>query len=102
MAGKLPDPWADWMAAERAHDADRADRALVSAMQSFPRREPSAALSARLMKSAVVTRAAAPAASERLVAAGVVAGALAMTLLPVAVIAVLLIADAGRIVSRVA
>ena len=102
MAGKHPDPWADWMAAERARDADRADRALAGAMRGLPRREPSAALSARLMKSAVVARQAAPVASERLVAAGVVVGALAMTLLPVAVIAILLIADAGRIVSRVA
>lgn len=72
-------------------------------MRGVPRRDPPAALSARLMQSAGVPRAAAaPAASERLVVAGVVGGALVMTLLPVSVIALLVITDAGRVVSGVA
>jgi hypothetical protein len=97
------DPWTEWLAAERARDADRADRAFGDLMRAVPRRDPSANLSARLMRAAVVTRRPqVTAASERLLAAGVVAGALVMTLLPVSVIALLVVADAGQVVSGVA
>jgi hypothetical protein len=98
-----PDPWAEWLAAERARDAERADRAFGDLMRGVPRRQPSAALSERLMRAAVVPRAPQRAAtSERLLVASVVGGALAMTLLPVTVIALLVVGDAGRIVSGVA
>jgi len=91
------------MAAEGAGDEDRADRTLGAAMRGVPRQAPSAALSARLMQAAGVPRAASvPVTSERLVAAGVVGGALAMTLLPVSVLVLLALADAGRIVSGLA
>src|SRR5574341_598310 len=103
MERRPPDPWADWMAAEGAGDDDRADHALDAAMRGLPRRAPSAALSARLMQSAMVPRLpASPVASERLVAAGVVGGALAMTLLPVSVLLLLVLTDAGRVVSGLA
>lgn len=103
MQGRPPDPWADWMATEGASDSERADRALGAAMRGVSRRVPSADLSARLMRAAMVPRpAAAPAASERLVAVGLVGGALAMTLLPVSVLLLLLFADAGRVVSGLA
>jgi hypothetical protein len=98
-----PDPWTEWLSAERARDAERADRAFGAGMRGVPRRDPSAALSARLMQAAVAgRRAEAPASSERLVVAGVVGGALVMTLLPVTVIALLIMTDAGRVVSGVA
>jgi hypothetical protein len=103
MGHMPPDPWAEWLDAERAGDVDRADRALGDAMRGVPRRNPSARLTARLMRAAAVPRATeAPASSERLMVAGVLGGALAMTLLPVTVIAVLVYADAARVVAGVA
>lgn len=102
MSHMPTDPWAEWLAAERAGDADGADRALRRAMGNLPRREPSADLTTRLMAAAVVPRVAHTPASERLLVASVLGGALAMTLLPVTVIVLLVYADAGRVVSGVA
>jgi hypothetical protein len=103
MGHMPPDPWAEWLAAERDGDADRADRAFGNAMRGVPRRDPSAQLTARLMQAAAVPRPAEAAAeSERLLVAGVLGGALVMTLLPVTVIVLLVFADAARVVSGVA
>lgn len=103
MGHMPPDPWAEWLEAERAGDAEQADRAFGEAMRGVPRRAPSAQLTARLMQAAAVPRPAiAPARSERLLVAGVLGGALAMTLVPVTAIALLVAADAGRVVSGVA
>lgn len=102
MTPKPPDPWAEWMAAEHARDDDRADRALGLAMRGVVRDEPSVRLTERLLATALVPRPAVPVASERLMVAGVIGGALAMTLLPVSVIGLFVITDAGRIISLVA
>jgi hypothetical protein len=102
MTSKPPDPWAEWMAAEQGRDEDRADRTLGVAMRSVVRHEPTRALSERLLATASVPRPAVAATSERLVVAGVIGGALAMTLLPVSVIALFVLTDAGRIVSLAA
>ena len=90
-------------AAEEADDADRAEVALREAFRAAPRRIPSPALTERLMRMAAHA-AAAPArgVSERLVVVGVVAGALAMTLMPVGVVVGLFVFDAARIVSWIA
>jgi hypothetical protein len=90
-------------AAEEAGDADRADLTLREAFRAAPRRGPSPALNERLMRMA--THAAARPARgmpDRLVVAGVVAGALAMTLMPVGVVVGLFVFDATRIVSWIA
>jgi|tagenome__1003787_1003787.scaffolds.fasta_scaffold19603076_2 hypothetical protein len=102
MTPKPVDPWAEWMAAEQARDDERADRALGTAMRRVNRYQPGPALSERLLATAAVQRPVVTATSERLVVAGVIGGALAMTLLPVSVIALFVVTDAGRIVSLVA
>ena len=95
---------ARFFAAEQAEDGDRADMALLDAFEAVPRRVPSVAWSERLMRSAVVQPVATAAAteSERTVAAGVVAAALGMTLMPVGVLVALFVFDAARIVSWIA
>ena len=95
---------ARFFAAELAENADRADMALHDAFEAVPRRMPGVALSERLMRSAVVQPVATAAAtvSERTVAAGVVAAALGMTLMPVGVLVALFVFDAARIVSWIA
>ena len=94
---------ARFFAAEQAENSDRADVALRDAFEAVPRRVPSVALSERLMRSAVVRPLRpAPAVSERTVAAGVVAAALGMTLMPVGVVVALFVFDAARIVSSIA
>jgi hypothetical protein len=102
MQGKSDDIWTEWIAAEAAADEQRADAALHAAMQGVPRYAPGPALSARLLQAAAVRRTARSARSERLIAAGLVALALVMTLLPVGVVGVLLVTDAGRVVSWLA
>jgi hypothetical protein len=94
---------ARFFAAEQAENADRADTALRDAFEGVPRRPPSAALSDRLMRAALV-RPVAPArtVSERAVAAGVVAAALGMTLMPIGIVVALFVFDAARIVSWIA
>jgi hypothetical protein len=89
-------------AAEEADEADRADAALREALRGAPRRGPTPALSARLMRLAAHAAAPARGVSERLVVAGVVAAALAMTLMPVGVVVGLFVLDAARIVSWIA
>jgi hypothetical protein len=95
---------ARFFAAEHAENADRADAALHDAFEGVARRVPSAALTERLMRSAVVrpVAPAVPAVSERTIAAGVVAAALGMTLMPVGVVVALFVFDAARVVSWIA
>jgi hypothetical protein len=94
---------ARFFAAEQAENADRADMALRDAFEAVPRRAPNAALSDRLMRTALVRPVAtASTVSERTVAAGVVAAALGMTLMPVGVVVALFVFDAARIVSWIA
>jgi hypothetical protein len=95
---------ARFFAAEQAENGDRADMSLRDAFEAVPRRHPSPGLTERLMRSAMVRPAppATPKVSERTVAAGVVAAALGMTLMPVAVVGALFVFDAARIVSWIA
>jgi hypothetical protein len=96
-------PWTEWLQAERRDDTDSADRALRSLFAAVPRHQPSAQLHERLLQAALRRGpAAARAGSERLVATGVVAGALAMTLAPVTLIVLLFFVDAGRMISAAA
>jgi hypothetical protein len=81
---------------------DRADAALREVLEVAPRRAPTAALSDRLMQMAALQASAAARGSERLVAAGVVAAAFGMTVLPVAVVVALVVFDAARLVSWIA
>lgn len=103
MQREPDDPWAAWLQAEQEEEPERADRAMRTLFAAVPRRQPSAQLRERLLQTAV-RRTAAPArtGSERLVAMGVVAGALAMTLAPLSLIVLLFFVDAGRVVSAVA
>jgi hypothetical protein len=101
MPRKQDETWTEWMAAEAADDADRADAALRAALQQV-RQHPGRLLSWRLMRAARVVSNDRPVRSEGLVAAGLVVLALVMTVLPVAVAAVLLVADAGRVVTWMA
>jgi hypothetical protein len=98
------DAWTRWLAAERDGDPETADAALRTVMTAVPRREPSTALSARLAdvarlraEPAVTSRR-----SEGLIALGLAAAALLMTLLPVGLIGVLFLTDAARVVSWLA
>src|SRR3954447_6188439 len=91
---------ARFFAAEHAGEGDRADLALRDAFEGVPRRVPSVVLSERLMRTALVPPLAARrVVSERTVAAGVIAAALGMTLMPVVVVVALFVLDAARIVS---
>ena len=92
-----------FFAAEQVEDGDRADAALRDAFAALPRRMPTVAVSERLMRTAEV-RPPAPSStvSERMVAAGVVAAALGMTLMPVGVVLALFVFGAPRIVSWIA
>lgn len=97
------DPWTRWLDAEREGDVEAADAALRTVMKAVPRRQPSPALSARLAATATArSQPVAPRASERLVALGLVAAALAMTLLPVVLVGALFLTDAARVVSWLA
>jgi hypothetical protein len=97
------DAWARWLEAEREGDADAADAALLTVMKAVPHREPPVALSARLAQAAGLrTEPAAAPRSEGLVALGLAAAALVMTLLPVGLIGVLFLTDAARVVSWLA
>jgi hypothetical protein len=97
------DALARFFAAEHAENGDRADAALSEAFDAVPRRVPSGGLSERLLRSALVQPVSpATTVSERMVAAGVVAAALGMTLMPVGVVVVLFVFDAARIVSWIA
>jgi hypothetical protein len=102
MQPKKDGTWTAWAAAEAAGDNDAADEALGAAMRGVVRRAPDPALTARLMQAAGARVGARRRASERLVALGVVGGAAVMTLLPIAVVAVFFIADAGRVVTWLA
>jgi hypothetical protein len=97
------DPWAAWLQAERRDEPEKADRAVRTLFAAVPRRQPSAQLHERLLQAAVrPIPAATRAGNERLVATGVVAGALAMTLAPLTLIVFLFFVDAGRVVSAAA
>jgi hypothetical protein len=102
MQPKKDGTWTAWAAAEAAGDNEAADEALRAAMRGVVRHAPGPALSSRLMKAAGVPAAGRRRTSERLVALGVVGGAAVMTLLPVAVIAIFFVADAGRVVTWLA
>jgi hypothetical protein len=92
-----------FFAALQADNGDRADLALRGVFEALPRRVPSAALSERLMRTAEVRPVASSSTvSERMVAAGVVAAALGMTLMPVGVVLALFAFGAPRIVSWIA
>lgn len=96
-------PWTEWLQSERRDDAESADRALRSLFAAVPRHQPPAQLHERLLQTALRrSPAVARTGSERLVATGVVAGALAMTLAPVSLIVLLFFVDAGRMISAAA
>jgi hypothetical protein len=97
------DAFARWLDAERRGDDDAADQALRTAFSTLPRRSPDESLSARLMRAAVVRpRLTRSRLSERAAAAGVLAAAAAMTLLPASVLLVLVAGNPGRVVSWLA
>src|SRR5690349_9840881 len=102
MTRKSDENWTEWLTAEAAGDEDRAEAALGRAMRGVLRHVPSPALSAQLLQSAAAPGALLDTRSERLIAAGLVGLALVMTLLPVAVVGGLLVADAGRVVTSIA
>lgn len=102
MTRKSDENWTEWLSAEAGGDEDRADAALGRAMRGVLRHVPPPALSAQLLQSASAPRALLEARSERLIAAGLVALALVMTILPVAVVVALLVTDAGRVVTSIA
>jgi hypothetical protein len=103
MRSQSDGTWKSWMDAEARRDDAAAEAAVGTALRAVGRRAPSADLSARLMVAASAKPVPAAARrSERAIAAGLVALAFAMTLLPAVLIAVLFVADAGRVVSAVA
>ena len=103
MTGKSDETWTEWIAAEAVGDEDRADAALHAAMRRVSRAEPGPDLSARLLRLAATVRPQrARARTDRLIALSVIGGALAMTLLPVSVLGVLFVVDAGRTVTWLA
>jgi hypothetical protein len=103
MTVKPDETWTEWMAAEAAGDEDRADAALRVALHGVSRAVPSPELSHRLLSLATTVRPErAGRRSDRLIALSVIGGALVMTLLPVGVLGVLFVVDAGRTVSWLA
>jgi hypothetical protein len=98
-----PNPWADWLLAERADALDRADAALREAFAAVPRRPPSVALHDRLLQlSAASGMGARRRHSERWVAAGVILAAFAFTVTPLAIIVGLFLINPGRVAAGVA
>jgi hypothetical protein len=102
MSRNPRDAWIEWLEAEKAGAADRADMALREAFAVLPRRAPTAALHGRLIGITAISRGPARGRSEAWVAAGLVLAALGLTAAPLGIIAGFFLISPGRVVSGVA
>jgi hypothetical protein len=97
------DPWADWWTAEGTGADERADAALREAFTAVPRRPVTAALHDRLIEMTTSRSRVQPSRpwSERWVAAGLVLGALALTVAPLTVLAGFVLVGPARLLTSV-
>jgi uncharacterized membrane protein HdeD (DUF308 family) len=96
------DPWADWWTAEGTGADERADTALREAFTAVPRRPVTAALHERLIEITGRSRVQPSRPwSERWVAAGLVLGALALTVAPLTVLAGFVLVGPARLLTSV-
>lgn len=104
MMSRMPqDPWAEWLAAEKAGASERADSALREAFATVPRRALASGLHERLLELGAGSRMQPRSGqSERWIAAGLVFAALGLTAVPLGVIAGFFLLSPGRVVSGVA